>query len=559
MVHSDPDARLRKMLAPGNLFEEKYRVVSKLGTGSFAIVVKASHEVMGRDVALKCLKPSVVRSNPEVSERFVNEVQIVSRLRHPNTVTIFDFGQTDDDLVYMVLEYLEGHTLDELIDTDGPLDEARAIHICRQVLKSLAEAHALGIVHRDLKPSNIMLTELHGEPDFVKVLDFGVAKLLEDSEKRNTRFEPRSTQFIGTPVYMSPEQVLGQSVSPASDVYSLGLILYEMLTGETPIAHDSVAAVVREHLDDAPLPLAKIDQLSQPMQELIRRATARQPQRRFQTVKQFARALPVDGAVESIERAQPVIEAEPAPAAGLREETSEPDVFSGKNYVAPPEIDEEDEPGRAAARLRAQRAKQRRARAARAERAKAKKPAPSLRTDELDLDLDSVQRQRRRVEHRRRQRAANSREVDGSWEMREYWTRYSVYLAGVVGGYWAFVVLSAMMNEQSGAVRAGGGLLIVISAVMGAGFSGTQAVGVDVGRRWLMPTAKNLVYICVAIIVVGLFWHPEQTAHGLASEPTWFFDAMPEVPPLTWLDSLTAAVAGQLAGLFEFMARVLPY
>lgn len=556
MVKSDPDARLRKLLAPGSLFEEKYRVVSPLGTGSFALVVKARHEVMGRDVALKCLKPSVVRSNPEVSERFVNEVQIVSRLRHPNTVTIFDFGQTRDDLAYMVLEYLKGETLDELIEREGALDEARTIRICRQVLKSLSEAHTLGIVHRDLKPSNIMLTEMHGEPDFVKVLDFGVAKLLEDADRRDSKLQPRSTQFIGTPVYMSPEQVLGQPVAPSSDLYSLGLILYEMLTGHTPIEHESVASVVREHLDDRPLPFPHLDRVSQPLQRVIRKCTARQPAARYRSVSEFARALPSDGGADSIEVIQPEAELATAEAAvQLANEPSEPDVFSGKNYIAPPEPeDERRSPSRSgdfAKRTPSPRRSRRQNRP--------KKPSPSLSTDELDLDLDTVNRQRQRIAQRRRRHSPESRQVDGDWEAREYWTRFSVYAAGLVAAHWSFVVLTAMMSGQSSGVRFGAGVLMVLAAVMWTGFSEVQAVGVDFGRRWLLPTAKNCVYILGIVFMAAIFWRPEQTAKGLTTDPTWFYASLPSFPPLSWIDAATVWGAETIAPLFAYMANVLPY
>jgi eukaryotic-like serine/threonine-protein kinase len=567
MGHSDPDARLRQLLAPGSLFEQKYRVVSKLGTGSFAIVVKAKHEVMGREVALKCLKPSVVRSNPEVSERFVNEVQIVSRLRHPNTVTIFDFGQTDDELAYMVLEYLEGETLDQVIDRQGALGEERVIHICRQILKSLAEAHTHGIIHRDLKPSNIMLTQMHGESDFVKVLDFGVAKLLEESDDSSDRLEPRSTQFIGTPVYMSPEQVLGKPVTAASDLYSLGLIFYEMLTGQTPLDCESVAAVVREHLEDSPLPLDALDSLAEPMQRLIRRATARQPAQRFRTVAAFARALPVEGVAESIERAQPTFDADAAAAAGLGEESSEADVFSGKNYVAPPEPEPEPTPalagggkalGAGASAARGARAKASPPKAKQRQK-RPQRPSPSPSSGELDLDLESVERQRRKVEHKRRAGPKRSRRVDGGWEAREYWRRLSLYSLGAAAGYAAFVLLGAMFSEQSQVVRLGMGGLMVLAAVAWSAFSTVQAVGVDFGRRWLVPSARHLMYIFGMVLLAALLWRPAETAEGLRAEPAWFVDALPQVPPLTWLGSATAWGASQLAPLFEFVAAFLPY
>ncbi len=396
-----------------------------------------------------------------------------------------------------------------------------------------------------------MLTELHGEPDFVKVLDFGVAKLLDDSDKRNTKMQPRSTQFIGTPVYMSPEQVLGQPVTAASDLYSLGLILYEMLTGRNPIPHESVASVVREHLDEAPIPFEALETLSPPMQKLVLRATRRNPRERFRTVKQFAQAMPLDGTVDSIERSRPSADVATAETlAGLAEETSEPDIFSGKNYLAPPEPEEEE------ADLSSDFL---------APPPRTYKPtptprrAPSLRTDELDLDLDSVNRHRRRLEHKRRQTSSGTRKIDGGWEAREYWMRVVTYTGGALGAYWAFVLLGAMMHSQAGAVRWGAGLLMVVASVLWTAFSGTQAVGVDFGRRWMIPTAKNLMYLFVLVAALSLLWLPGQTAKGLSTQPTWFYKALPHVPPLTWFDALTAGIAGKLAGLFSYMANLLPY
>ncbi|MFW5967500.1 MAG: serine/threonine-protein kinase [Persicimonas sp.] len=562
MPTSDLDAQLDQQLAPGHVFEEKYEILSELGTGSFARVVKARHTVMGREVALKCLKPSVVHSNPEVADRFVHEVQIVSRLRHPNTVTIFDFGQTDDDLAFMVLEYVDGVPLDEVIAQQGALGEDRAAHICRQVLHSLAEAHDQGIIHRDLKPSNIMLTELHGERDFVKVLDFGVAKLIEEAEEGDQRFEPRSTRFIGTPVYMSPEQVLGKSVSPASDLYSLALVLYEMLTGEPPIVDDNVASVVREHLEEGPLDFDQLDRLSTPYRKLIRRATQRESAARFQGVSQFERALPGEGA------AAPALD-EPSETdvqdagRGLDEESDDFDVFSGKDYIAPPEpseaeVDLEDVD---ASSLRDARPTPQHNRADVRAEDPPRKPSPS--SGELDLDLDTVERQRRRVERRRRAASsspvARSRNVDGDWEAREYLRRIPIYAVGVISAYWGFVLAAAMLYQQRDGTRMMAGVLIVAAAVAWTAFSDTKAVGVDVGRRWFLPTSRHFAYILCLLLVLGALWQPDEVAIGLSKQPAWFLEGLPAVPPVTWLEAITQWGAARLAGLFEMIAGFLPY
>jgi eukaryotic-like serine/threonine-protein kinase len=288
--NSAANERLKNILKAGKLFEGKYRIMRPLGAGSFAIVVHARHEVMERDVALKFLKPKVVESNPEVSERFIREVKIASKLKHPNVVTIFDFGTADDDLYYMVQEYVAGTTLDAVLTSQGAFAPERVIHIAAQVLDCLTDAHSLGIIHRDLKPANIMLTSHNGDDDFTKILDFGVAKLL-DAEDTKSGVSRQSTKFIGTPIYMSPEQILGREVQPASDLYSMGLILYEMATGQAPIQADRVAEVVQQHLSDEPLAFPRLHLLPEHLAKVILRATSRQPKDRYRSATAFRLAL----------------------------------------------------------------------------------------------------------------------------------------------------------------------------------------------------------------------------------------------------------------------------
>lgn len=315
--NSASNERLKNILKAGKLFEGKYRIMRPLGAGSFAIVVHARHEVMERDVALKFLKPKVVESNPEVSERFIREVKIASKLKHPNVVTIFDFGTADDDLYYMVQEYVAGTTLDTVLTNQGAMPPERVVHIAAQVLDCLKEAHTLGIIHRDLKPANIMLTSQSDDEDFVKILDFGVAKLLDPEDAKSGGGASRqSTKFIGTPIYMSPEQILGREVQAASDLYSVGLILYEMATGQAPIQADRVAEVVQQHLSDEPLAFPRLHLLPENLATVILRATSRHPKDRYRTAEAFRLAIlgesPSSDTAEDI--APPSIDAEREPS-----------------------------------------------------------------------------------------------------------------------------------------------------------------------------------------------------------------------------------------------------
>ena len=334
---SHTNAKLKAILKAGMLFEGKYRIMRPLGAGSFAVVVHARHEVMERDVALKFLKPKVVATSAEVSERFVKEVQIASRLTHPNVVAIYDFGVTDDGIYYMVQEYVSGKTVDEVfLGASQPLELGRVEKMMQQVLSCLSEAHAQGVIHRDLKPSNLMFTMDEDGQEIVKVLDFGVAKLLEKDEHGHATSGRQSTKFIGTPIYMSPEQILGKEVTPASDLYSTGLMLYEMLTGDPPVEADQIAEVVQRHLSEKPFSFRKLPKLPPLMQQAILKATQRRPELRFQSADEFAALLRGETPVASV-TAQQDEAVGPGPAVKAGE-----DVFLGRNYIDIPADAEEE-------------------------------------------------------------------------------------------------------------------------------------------------------------------------------------------------------------------------
>ena len=233
----------------------RYRIVKQLGSGGFGVVYHAKHESIGRDVAIKFLSPDASR-DPVAVERFRREAYYSSSLRHPNTIIIHDYGQTEENLFYIVMELLEGQPLSKAIFAGGGLTLGRALKIGEQILRSLGEAHAKGLVHRDLKPENIFLCDLLGEKDFVKVLDFGLSKAL-------TPDNPALTQegvVFGTPLYMAPEQAYGEEVLPASDLFAFGLLLYEMLVGERPFkgrtSMEVLLKLTQEPLPRLPAPLA---------------------------------------------------------------------------------------------------------------------------------------------------------------------------------------------------------------------------------------------------------------------------------------------------------------
>ncbi|HYO99448.1 MAG TPA: serine/threonine-protein kinase, partial [Pyrinomonadaceae bacterium] len=207
----------------------RFRIECEIGRGGMGTVYLATHLGLERPVAIKVLKAEFA-ADPEVAERFMREARTMARLRHKRAAMIFDAGSLPDGRPFIVMEHVEGATLADALAREGRFSAERAVRIACEICDVLAEAHALGIVHRDLKPSNIMLNERG-----VSVLDFGIAKVLTASaDVTKTHATTESGLIIGTPRYMSPEQCLGQPVGPASDLYSVGVIVYEMLTGQPP-------------------------------------------------------------------------------------------------------------------------------------------------------------------------------------------------------------------------------------------------------------------------------------------------------------------------------------
>jgi len=235
----------------GTTIADRYFVNQLIGHGGMGDVYKATDLRLDRNVVLKLLKRSLA-SDPSTVERFEREARASTRLNHSNCITIIDFGQTDDGVLFMAMEYLSGRTVAQVISEGGPLPEARAVRIGVQILGALAQAEDLRIVHRDLKPANVMLEQRRGEADLVKVLDFGIAQLDEPGAGQLTE----DGKVWGTPGYMSPEQLRGEELDTRSDLYAAGVILYEMLTGKVPFDADTRLEMAGKQLYENPPPLA---------------------------------------------------------------------------------------------------------------------------------------------------------------------------------------------------------------------------------------------------------------------------------------------------------------
>jgi serine/threonine-protein kinase len=241
----------------GQPLDGKFLIEKLLGVGGMGRVYKATQLSLDKQVCVKVLHRTMM-GDPTLIGRFKREARAASRLNHPNSVTVIDFGQTaEDGSLYLVMEYIPGNDLGKVIREERPFSEQRIVIIMDQVLSALADAHAAGIVHRDLKPENIMVTDLLGTKDFVKVLDFGIAKIQEGAAT-----DPGLTQVgmvCGTPEYMSPEQARGEALDARCDLYSAGVILYQMVTGRLPFSASNAMAVVTKHLTESAVPPRMIE------------------------------------------------------------------------------------------------------------------------------------------------------------------------------------------------------------------------------------------------------------------------------------------------------------
>ena len=272
-------------LKPGDVIAGQFRIVELIGSGGFSLVYRAHQETMNRFVAIKVLK-SKAASDPSVVERFRREALYASHLTHPNTITLFDYGQTDDNQFYIAMEYLKGMDLSGVVQRGEPVDMKRVWKILVQSCRSLAEAHRLGIVHRDLKPENIFLCERPNNSEFIKVLDFGVSKAIGDGFHRESGGRPmrpltQEGTVFGTPLYMAPEQAMAEAITPAVDVYALGHIAFEMITGRAAYWKCTTPMdVMLRQVNDPPLALPPPWDTSA-FSALITQCTQKNPRKRI--------------------------------------------------------------------------------------------------------------------------------------------------------------------------------------------------------------------------------------------------------------------------------------
>ncbi|RMH40270.1 MAG: serine/threonine protein kinase [Deltaproteobacteria bacterium] len=269
-----------------------YRIERLIGAGGMGLVYRARHAILDRVVAVKVMRRTLLKSDPDAVRRFLREARAAARVRHPGIVDVLDVGTLADGRSYLVMEHVDGSSLADLIDARGAFEPAHAVRIAKNIARALAAAHGAGVVHRDMSASNVFLVDY----DEVKVVDFGAARTLDGSDA-DVPDGPEGT-VLGTPAYMAPEQARGLECGPAADLYSLGCILFEMLSGKPPFDGDKAVDVARKHVvAPAPPVTSPMDELPQPLVDLVAKLLRKRPEQRYRSAAELAAEL---GRVEQL-------------------------------------------------------------------------------------------------------------------------------------------------------------------------------------------------------------------------------------------------------------------
>lgn len=320
----------------GRTLDGKYHIEAKIGEGGMGSVYRARHILMDAPLAIKVLHPSLVSDATSVA-RFQREAQAMARIRHSNAIAVSDFGVTEDQINYIVMELFEGESLRKVLERDKKLPYTVAIAVARQVCGALEAAHRSGVIHRDIKPENIFVSPQPDGSYAVKVIDFGIAKIVTDASKGGPPLT-RQGMIIGSPHYLSPEQCTGQELDARSDVYSLGIVLFEMLTGRVPFTAMTPVAVALLHANEPPPSLRSLNpEIPEALDQLVLRALSKSKADRPSSAREFAEELERVGRLvsPSFDPVTPLVEkildASLAPSNGPSPTAARPPSGGGRN------------------------------------------------------------------------------------------------------------------------------------------------------------------------------------------------------------------------------------
>ncbi len=509
MAH--PGKSLRDYIQIGDVLIDRYRVEDTVGAGAFGAIYSAIDLKSGERVAVKALPPEGDAVSDTALARFRREMKVISNLIHRNIVGLYDFEQTDDGVFFMILEYVDGRPLD-LVAHGHAMTSEQVISVCEQIASALVLAHHRGVIHRDLKPANIMLTD-ERDGYGVKVLDFGMAKLLRRLDDDSIDQLTREGMAVGTPRYIAPEQARGEQVGAWTDLYALGLLMYEMLTGARAVKADDVEGAVSAHVSPEPLALAELDQVPAPFRPVLFRLIEKDPRKRYRSADDLLADLdklryevrpgaggayafdPRRGRVEQVHAGQPA-----APP-------SQP--------VAPPPSESR-------------------------RRTRARQPAEQAQPAEaIDLDYDAYDRHatpQRDPARAKRKAKAPSEAIFRLPEKPLEWIEACI---SPVLALFAFMLFTAQLRSFDYVVRLGLGLAPTVLALVWSLLSGRGS------WRYSFFRLSNL--FSLAALLVAHAMGPSHLITALFRNPTWFLTPIEKLPGMDLAKAMLTWVARRYA------------